>query len=130
MKVTRYLQIENIRFTYQELTQLCRFHQKNNFFTSLFYSSSFLFNHTSCIVQPYFVSLSSKCQLFHARPILDNTKRLTFRFDFEVVLYVSNSILYSAQSQELLPALENEFELNKLIFHAEILVLVSYSGEM
>ena len=129
MKVTRYLQIENIRFTYQELTQLCRFHQKNNFFTSLFYSSSFL-TYCSTILRQS-VSLSSKCQLFHARPILDNTnKRLTFRFDFEVVLYVSNSILYSAQSQELFSALEDEFELNKLIFRAKILVLVSYSGEM
>ena len=129
MKVTRYLQIENIRFTYQELTQLCRFHQKNNFFTSLFYSSSFL-TYCSTILRQS-VSLSSKCQLFHARPILDNTnKRLTFRFDFEVVLYVSNSILYSAQSQELFSALEDEFELNKLIFRAKIIVLVSYSGEM
>ena len=39
-----------------------------------------------------------------------------FKLDFEVVLYVSNSILHSAQSQELFSALENDFELNKLIY--------------
>ena len=128
MTVTRYLQIENIRFTYQELTQLCRFHPKNNFFTSLFYSSSFLTYSSTILRQsklkmPTF-SCSTNAQNTHFQ------RRLTFKLDFEVVLYVSNSILYSAQSQELFSALEDEFQLNKLIFLPKILILVSYSGEM
>ena len=48
--------------------------------------------------------------------------------DFEVILYVSSSILHLAQSQELLSALKNDFELNELIFLAKILILVSYTG--
>ena len=50
--------------------------------------------------------------------------------DFEVILYVSSSILHLAQSQQLLSALKNVFELNELIFIAKILILVSYSGQM
>jgi hypothetical protein len=43
---------------------------------------------------------------------MPSVRRSTFKFDFEVVLYASPSILYSAQSYELFSVPENDFELN------------------
>ena len=62
--------------------------------------------------------------------MLDNTKKTHFQIWFWSRFVRFKLDLYSAQSQELLSALENELELNKLIFLPKILILVSYSGEM
>jgi hypothetical protein len=109
--ITRYLQIETIRFTYQELTRLCpNIPCKNNLFT-----------------YPCYILLAFK-RILQTIPLqcIQCTKSLilkslcTFHHDF----------IFSVIVYEHLSELEDDFELNKPSFLEKIIIFVSYNGKL